>query len=239
MSNTSDRPPWAYLDDMENKQNGGQERAPQKVDPYDKPNKYDLNDALRHGQHEQIKKSVELADRGLQIALAEQRLLLDQLLTAINNDGQRFFHIHVHDRGGTSIERAEIANQFLKVKNKNAAGWQQILAALEALGISAARVGAFLQAETEQSKLAGSVVDFPARDVKFELGQNKKPKSSFANARAAIIGLHIECRYNVFSNRLLIGGRVIEQWAGEINDQTLVRLRQLIVDIRSRPCAHN
>jgi hypothetical protein len=49
-----------------------------------------------------------------------------------------------------------------------------------------------------------------------------------ANARIAIGLLGITCEYDEFHDKLLIGGRSIGQYAGELSDHACVYLRQLI-----------
>jgi hypothetical protein len=61
-----------------------------------------------------------------------------------------------------------------------------------------------------------------------DLGKGGKPSASCANARAAIQALRIECRYDVFHDRKLVGGHAIEQWAGELSDDACQMLRVII-----------
>ena len=61
-----------------------------------------------------------------------------------------------------------------------------------------------------------------------DLGKGGKPTATCANARAAITALGIECRYDVFHDRKLVGGHAIEQWAGELSDHACHMVRVLI-----------
>ena len=54
------------------------------------------------------------------------------------------------------------------------------------------------------------------------------PASTCANARAAIQALGIECRYDLFHDRKLMSGHVIDQWAGEFSDNACQMLRVII-----------
>jgi hypothetical protein len=54
------------------------------------------------------------------------------------------------------------------------------------------------------------------------------PKSSCVNARVAILALKIDCCHDVFHGKLLVGGRAIEQWSGELSDHACQMLRVMI-----------
>jgi predicted P-loop ATPase len=56
------------------------------------------------------------------------------------------------------------------------------------------------------------------------------PMRTYRNARAAIEALGVTCRYDVFHDRKLVGGHVLEEWAGEFSDAVSAILRQMIVD---------
>jgi predicted P-loop ATPase len=75
------------------------------------------------------------------------------------------------------------------------------------------------------SKAHGAQTDHPAWP---DLGKGGKPSATCANARMAIEDLGIECRYDVFHDRKLVGGHAIEQWAGELTDHACQMLRVLI-----------
>lgn len=71
---------------------------------------------------------------------------------------------------------------------------------------------------------AGGVapIIFPDRE------KGGKPKATCRNARAAIIGLGISCQHDLFHNKMLLGGRLIDQWAGELSDDATQMLRVVI-----------
>ena len=53
-------------------------------------------------------------------------------------------------------------------------------------------------------------------------------KATCANTRNAIMKLGITCRYNVFHNRMELGGQTIASFAGELSDNACVYVRKLI-----------
>jgi len=53
-------------------------------------------------------------------------------------------------------------------------------------------------------------------------------KITAANARRAIELLGIECRYDIFHDKLLVGGQAIGQYAGELSDHACLYLRKMI-----------
>ncbi len=55
-----------------------------------------------------------------------------------------------------------------------------------------------------------------------------RPKQTCRNARAAIRHLGITCEHDRFHDKLIVGGQAIEQWAGEITDNTTHMLRVTI-----------
>jgi hypothetical protein len=61
-----------------------------------------------------------------------------------------------------------------------------------------------------------------------DVGAKKKPTATCANTRKAITALGIECRYDIFHDRKLVGGHVIEQYSGELSDHACLMLRVLI-----------
>ena len=79
-----------------------------------------------------------------------------------------------------------------------------------------------------------------------ELTREGDPKPSMHNARQAIVALGVACSYNTFHNKMLFGFRddgarhALEAMLGEVNDNGIIRLRQLIsdhygVDMLSQP----
>src|SRR5262245_40937267 len=55
-----------------------------------------------------------------------------------------------------------------------------------------------------------------------------KIKATCANARLAIESLGIECSYDAFHVRMLVGGHKIAEHAGELSDHACLVLRKLI-----------
>jgi len=60
--------------------------------------------------------------------------------------------------------------------------------------------------------------------------QNGKPKSGYKNAKVAVQALGIACQNDTFHGRKTIGGHPIAQFAGEITDDAVAALRNLIVE---------
>ena len=61
-----------------------------------------------------------------------------------------------------------------------------------------------------------------------DLHRSGKLSATCTNARKAIEALGIECRYDIFHDRKLVGGHAIEQWAGELSDHACQMLRVVI-----------
>lgn len=61
-----------------------------------------------------------------------------------------------------------------------------------------------------------------------DLDGSGNPKETCANVRVALTMLGIECRYDLFHERQYVAGQVIEQWAGEIADNSVLALRAVI-----------
>jgi predicted P-loop ATPase len=61
-----------------------------------------------------------------------------------------------------------------------------------------------------------------------DVDKGGKPSSTCANAREAIEALGIECSYDIFRDRKIVGGHAIEQWAGELTDNACQMLRVII-----------
>ncbi len=75
----------------------------------------------------------------------------------------------------------------------------------------------------------GHAVPLPAAfNLRFDRDKAHNIKPTCPNTRIAIGGLGLECNYDTFHDRFEIGGRVLEQWAGELADSTVQRLRTLI-----------
>jgi Virulence-associated protein E-like domain len=67
-----------------------------------------------------------------------------------------------------------------------------------------------------------------------EKHKNGKPKPSFENARLAVGAIGVECRYDLFHHKVIIGfagddvKHEIKQFVGEFTDNAIMALRQLI-----------
>jgi hypothetical protein len=80
-----------------------------------------------------------------------------------------------------------------------------------------------LDALVDKAPSAGAIPEWP------DLGKGDVPvTTSRANARAAIQALGIECRYDIFHDKFLVGGNVIGQWAGEMSDAACLMIRETI-----------
>lgn len=60
-----------------------------------------------------------------------------------------------------------------------------------------------------------------------DLNKDGMPRATPENTRLAVEALGLDCRYDVFHDRFLIGGRVIGQWKGELSDNTCLILRNV------------
>lgn len=68
-----------------------------------------------------------------------------------------------------------------------------------------------------------------ARAVIFpDLDKSKRPKQTCRNARMAISGLGIACSHDLFHRRMIVGGRIMEEYAGELSDDAVQMLRVMI-----------
>ncbi len=56
------------------------------------------------------------------------------------------------------------------------------------------------------------------------------PKRTYSNARAAIMALGVDCSYDLFHDRMIVSGHLINEWAGELSDDATIMLRQIIID---------
>jgi hypothetical protein len=54
------------------------------------------------------------------------------------------------------------------------------------------------------------------------------PRGTCENTRLAVEDLGIECRYDTFHDRMLLGGHSIGQWAGELSDNACLVMRNII-----------
>lgn len=56
------------------------------------------------------------------------------------------------------------------------------------------------------------------------------PIKNYHNTRTAILRLGITCEQNLFKGRSEIGGHLLQEWVGEMSDEIITMLRQLILD---------
>ena len=54
------------------------------------------------------------------------------------------------------------------------------------------------------------------------------PKSTCTNAEVAVMHMGISCRKDLFHEKMLVGGQVINQWAGDMSDDAIQMIRKLI-----------
>jgi hypothetical protein len=62
-----------------------------------------------------------------------------------------------------------------------------------------------------------------------EVDRAGNPKPTYSNARAAIIALGIRCEKNLFTQRWLVAGHALGEITGELNDDVIAVLRQIII----------
>jgi predicted P-loop ATPase len=61
-----------------------------------------------------------------------------------------------------------------------------------------------------------------------DLTEKGMPRGTCENTRLAIQALGIECRHDTFHDRMLLGGHIIGQWAGELSDDACLVMRNMI-----------
>ena len=71
---------------------------------------------------------------------------------------------------------------------------------------------------TEKDFGVTSKVVFP------DIGNNGVLKATTANARAALEAFGLQCQHDVFHDKLIVGGRVSDQWVGQVTDEIIARL---------------
>jgi hypothetical protein len=54
------------------------------------------------------------------------------------------------------------------------------------------------------------------------------PKATCTNAGVAVTALGIECKKDLFHEKMLVGGHAINQWAGDLSDDAIQMIRKLI-----------
>lgn len=67
-----------------------------------------------------------------------------------------------------------------------------------------------------------------SQPIYFDVNDAGFPKPTAKNARAAIQALGIACSHDTFHDRMTVGGRVLNQFVGEISDNTVHVLRVMI-----------
>jgi hypothetical protein len=211
MTPDNGKPPWVYP--------GGPDVSPAET-PAEAPAQpsqrhikiKDINDVHRLLGADHVKKMFELVDRRMQVNAANARLLVEELGQLEDPD--------------VSIHNSDFAEKFRALHKLNPSAAAPVWALLRRKGMFDAEITAVLNGEKHINApvAASSPPVFPDVDKK------DNPKPTFANARVAIAALGVTCRYNAFRNLLLVGGRPIEQWAGELSDQTVIVLRGLIND---------
>jgi hypothetical protein len=61
-----------------------------------------------------------------------------------------------------------------------------------------------------------------------DIGNNGRLKATTANTRVALEVMRLECSYDVFHDKLIVGGLAVDQWGGPITDELVVRLCRMI-----------
>lgn len=61
-----------------------------------------------------------------------------------------------------------------------------------------------------------------------DLTDEGKPRSTMTNAAVAITALGIECKKDLFHEKMLVGGHPIQQWAGDLSDDVIQMIRKII-----------
>ncbi len=63
--------------------------------------------------------------------------------------------------------------------------------------------------------------------VFIDLDRKGRPQCTTANAALAIQGLMVTCRKDVFHEKMIVGGHLIDQWAGDLSDDVIQMLRRI------------
>jgi hypothetical protein len=62
-----------------------------------------------------------------------------------------------------------------------------------------------------------------------DLNDKNLPRATMTNAKVAIRGIGLECKYDLFHNRMLVAGELISKWnSTELSDHVAVMIRDLI-----------
>ena len=67
-----------------------------------------------------------------------------------------------------------------------------------------------------------------SQTIYFDLNDAGLPKPTAKNARTAIKALGITCAHDTFHDRMTVGGQVLQQFTGEISDNTVHMLRLMV-----------
>jgi predicted P-loop ATPase len=99
----------------------------------------------------------------------------------------------------------------------------------ESIDLNAVRV-AKREAQRKAHELGQKAKSFTVTVQWIDINRGGEPKKSYRNARAALQALGIECSYDEFHDRMLVGGEVMGACAGELSDAAGALLRQVVVD---------
>jgi Virulence-associated protein E/Primase C terminal 2 (PriCT-2) len=61
-----------------------------------------------------------------------------------------------------------------------------------------------------------------------DLNEQNLPRATCTNAGVAVTALGIECRKDLFHEKMMVGGHAINQWAGDLSDEAIQMIRKLI-----------
>ena len=61
-----------------------------------------------------------------------------------------------------------------------------------------------------------------------DVTEDGAPKSTCTNAAVAVIHMGIACRKDLFHEKMMVGGHLINQWAGDMSDDAIQMIRKLI-----------
>jgi hypothetical protein len=61
-----------------------------------------------------------------------------------------------------------------------------------------------------------------------DVNEQNLPRATCTNAGVAVTALGIECRKDLFHEKMMVGGHVINQWAGDLSDEAIQMIRKLI-----------
>lgn len=66
------------------------------------------------------------------------------------------------------------------------------------------------------------------RPIFIDVDKRGRPKATATNAAQAIEALGVTCRKDTFHEKMLVGGHLIKQWAGDLSDDVIQMLRRVI-----------